>query len=70
MKGSTETLKKLSVIELCEGFEATNSISITQESAMVRGLIIDELESRDQEKFDKWMDADESEMDFPSMFFA
>jgi hypothetical protein len=55
---------------LCEAFELTNG---NKDAAIptVRGAIMDELESRDPEAFDKWMDSDVvTDMDKPSKFFA
>ena len=57
---------------LCEMFEATNNTSGEKimEEAMVRGWIMDELQKRNADAFDRWMDCDDMELiDFPSRFF-
>ena len=58
---------------LCEMFEATNGPigENIMEEAMVRGWIMDELQKRDAEAFDRWMDCEDLELlDFPSRFFC
>ena len=58
--------------QLCEMFEATNCTSKERllEQAMVRGWIMDELEKRDAEAFDRWIDCEDIELvDLPSRFF-
>ena len=55
---------------LCEAFELTNG---NKDAAIptVRGSIMNELESRDPQAFDRWMDSDiVTDMDKPSKFFA
>jgi hypothetical protein len=65
----SRVFSKMTTAQLCEAFEATNSdcdASIPQ----VREWIIDELERRDQNAFDAWMDCQNSSMiDTPSVFF-
>lgn len=52
-----------STAQLCEMFEATNCTSKERllEQAMVRGWIMDELEKRDAEAFDRWINSDDRE---------
>ena len=61
-----------STAQLCEMFEATNCTSKENllEEAMVRGWIMDELEKRDAEAFDSWIDCEDHKlMETPSHFF-
>ena len=61
-----------STAQLCEMFEATNCTSRENllEEMMVRGWIMDELEKRDAEAFDRWIDCEDLELvDLPSRFF-
>lgn len=43
--------------DLVTDFENTESMEITPEVALVRGWIMDELEARDPEAFNAWLDA-------------
>ena len=57
---------------LCEMFEATNGETGNDllQDAKVRGWIMDELEKRDAEAFDLWIDCEDVELaDLPSRFF-
>lgn len=49
--------------QLCEMFEATNNTDREKilEQAMVRGWIMDELEKRDAEAFERWINSDDRE---------
>lgn len=61
-----------STAQLCEMFEATNCTSKENllEEAMVRGWIMDELEKRDAEAFDRWIDCEDTKMmERPRCFF-
>ena len=61
-----------STAQLCEMFEATNNTDREKilEQAMVRGWIMDELEKRDAEAFERWIDCEDLELvDLPSRFF-
>ena len=61
-----------STAQLCEMFEATNNTDREQilEQAMGRGWIMDELEKRDAEAFERWIDCEDLELvDLPSRFF-
>lgn len=61
-----------STAQLCEMFEATNGPigEKVMEEAMVRGWIMDELEKRDAEAFNRWIDCEDLELvDLPSRFF-
>lgn len=51
-------LKELSTENLIKQFEMLEKMKISVETAMVRGWIMDELEERDSEAFDKWLDLD------------
>lgn len=62
-----------STAQLCEMFEATNCTSRENllEEAMVRGWIMDELEKRDAEAFERWIDCEDHKlMETPSRFFT
>jgi hypothetical protein len=59
----------LTTRQLCEAFELTNENN-DDVIPVVRGVIMNELESRNQSAFDAWMGTDVvSEMDKPSKFF-
>lgn len=61
-----------STAQLCEMFEATNCTSRENllEEMMVRGWIMDELEKRDAEAFDRWIDCEDPKMmERPRCFF-
>ncbi len=63
-------VESMTIKMLCEAFELTNG---NKDAAIptVRGAIMDELEARDPEAFDRWMDSDVvTDMDKPSKFFA
>ena len=63
-------MKKMSVAQLCEAFEYTNGLKIDEYIAESRGWIMDELEKRNKEAFDVWIDTDNvSLIDTPSAFF-
>lgn len=51
-------LKKLSTNELIEQFDITENMKYSFELSMVRGWIMDELEKRNPEAFDRWLDLD------------
>jgi len=64
-----DTVKKMTTKQLCEAFTLTNN-NHSEEIPVVRGWIMDELESRNSDSFDLWMDADDASlMDNPSHFF-
>lgn len=65
-------LESRTIESLCEMFEATNGETGNDllQDAKVRGWIMDELEKRDAEAYDRWMDCEDLELvDFPSRFF-
>ena len=63
-------LSKFSVKQLCEQWEETNRLEITIELAKVRGWLQNELEKRDQVKFEDWINCpDVDKMDHPAIFF-
>lgn len=51
-------ISNLTLDQLLDEWELTTNIR-TSECAMVRGWLMDELESRNPEAFDKWLDQDE-----------
>lgn len=54
--------------ELCAMFEMLTGRNLDQ--AMVRGWIMDELEKRDTEAFDRWIDCEAPQMmEAPRFFF-
>jgi hypothetical protein len=54
---------------LCEVYEGLNDVH-TDESPVVRGWVMDELETRNPEKFNAWIETDDlDKMDSPSLFF-
>lgn len=59
-------IKGLSTIKLVEQFELTE-ITNDPHIYIVRGWLMDELEERDAEAFDKWIDSYE---DSPRKFYA
>ena len=50
------TLNTFSTAKLVELFALTNSMPMTAETPTVRGWIMDALEARNPEAFDKWLD--------------
>ena len=57
-KNARTMLSRLSTEQLIKEFDMTEDIPITLELSMVRGWIMDELEKRNPEAFDKWLDLD------------
>jgi hypothetical protein len=57
-KNAKDMLSRLSVEQLIKEFDMTEDIPIRLELSMVRGWIMDELEKRNPEAFDKWLDLD------------
>lgn len=51
-------LKELSTENLIKQFDMLEKMKTSVETAIVRGWIMDELEERDSEAFDKWLDLD------------
>ena len=56
-----EILKTMSLERLVELFESTTEGEIDVPTATVRGWLMDEIESRNPEGFDKWLDLEEPE---------
>ena len=52
---------------LIESFEMTSDMKISAEVAMTRGWIMDELDKRNPEAFEKWMDSCENS---PRQFYT
>ena len=63
------TIQSHSIGMLCELFESTNEQAMTAELGIVRGAIMDELETRDSAKFELWVDCTTEECNYPSRFF-
>lgn len=63
-------IKSHSTAMLCELFETTNNQKMTAEIAIVRGAIMDELETRNAATFELWLDCTTDDSDYPSKFFA
>lgn len=57
-KNARAMLSRLSIEQLIKEFDMTEDIPISLELSMVRGWIMDELEKRNPEAFDKWLDLD------------
>lgn len=55
-KNARTMLSRLSTEQLIKEFDMTEDIPISLELSMVRGWIMDELEKRNPEAFDKWLD--------------
>ena len=66
-KKARAKVAKLSTAELVTQFELTEKMQISVEVAMVRGWLMDELEKRNPEAFDAWIDSDEES---PRNYFA
>lgn len=69
---SPAMLRHLSVRQLCAAFEATNAVppDLAEESYIIRGWVMDELEARDPARFEAWvMTPDTKLADTPSAFF-
>lgn len=57
-KNARAMLSRLSIEQLIKEFDMTEDIPVSLELSMVRGWIMDELEKRNPEAFDKWLDLD------------
>jgi len=57
----------LTTADLVKQFELTDKMEISTEVAIVRGWLMDELEKRNPEAFDAWIDSDEGS---PRNYFA
>lgn len=55
-----------SLEQLITDFELTNELAITEDVATVRGWLLDELQDRNKEAFDEWLNSWE---DSPRQFF-
>ena len=66
-KRAKDMIAKLSTAEVVKQFELTEAMDTTIQVTTVRGWLMDELEKRDADAFDRWMD---SEDDSPRAFFA
>ena len=65
-----DTLKTLDIKSLCDAFEQTNGNN-DPNVPTVRGWLIDELERRDPQACEAWIECEDPEkMDYPSLFFA
>lgn len=54
-KNARAMLSRLSTEQLIKEFDMTEDVPINLELSMVRGWIMDELEKRNPEAFDKWL---------------
>ena len=64
-----DKLKAMTTNQLCEAFTLTNN-NHSEEIPMVRGWIMDELESRNGIAFEAWMMTEDVKlMDNPTSFF-
>ena len=61
-----DLISKRTTEQIVREFELTDYLDVCIETANVRGWYMDELEKRDAEAFDKWIDSDE---DSPRKFF-
>jgi hypothetical protein len=60
-------VRSISTVQLLELWHSTESTSENiLDVSMVRGWILDELDSRDPDAFDEWMDSDDCN---PAQFF-
>ena len=66
-KKAKDMIAKLSTAEVVKQFELTEAMDATFQVATVRGWLMDELEKRDAEAFDLWMESEEGS---PRAFFA
>lgn len=49
-------IAELKIQDIIEQFELTEKMAVNEEVARVRGWLMDELESRNPEAFDNWLD--------------
>ena len=64
MKCTTpDHVKNASTKQLLELWELTEQMNRSLELPIVRGWLMDELEARDPEGFDRWMDSDDPNAD-------
>lgn len=56
MKKAHEMLNKMSVVDLVAQWEAVSKMEVTTEIATVRGWLMDALEDKNPEAFDKYLD--------------
>lgn len=56
-------IKNASTKKLLELWDLTKSMKHSQELAIVRGWLMDELEARDPEGFDRWIDSEDPNAD-------
>ena len=59
-------IHELSTEEIINQFELTEALEMTIETATVRGWLMDELEARNEEAFEAWIDSNE---DSPRKFY-
>lgn len=53
-----QAIARLSTKEVVEQFEITEGMNISMAVITLRGWLMDELEARDAEAYDKWIDGD------------
>jgi len=56
-----DQIKNFSTKKLLELWDITESMEISPDLAVVRGWLMDELETRDPAGFDDWMDSEDPE---------
>ena len=56
-------IKNASTKKLLELWDLTENMKHSQELAIVRGWLMDELEARDPEGFDRWIDSEDPNAD-------
>ena len=56
-------VKNASTKQLLELWELTEQMALSPELPIVRGWLMDELEARDPEGFDRWLDSDDPNAD-------
>lgn len=64
-KFAAKIIKNITTKQLCEMFEETESMEVTQEVADARGWIAAELERRNPEAYEEWIWTE----DKPSLYF-
>lgn len=65
-QAATDKVKAMTTEQLIDAFELTTVMTKTVELSMARGWIMDELEARDRNAFDAFLDSNE---DSPRKFY-
>ena len=69
-KKARSMLSRLSLEQLIKEFDMTEDMPASFELSMVRGWIMDELEKRFPDQFDKWLDSDCRDEDLRKFIYA